>query len=651
MGKAIVRYSGSVGGSTAPVAPAGVVSVTLSEVGSRTLKLSDQTTYTTLQAVIEEAISPSGGAPVGTQLHLQFSNDGGTTWYEAGQAVYAADRTDQDGTHTYWVTTINVSGVLVQTAAQSFKARAWSLNQYVDNGPSGAVVSGTCTVGLIGAPSATGATISITSPVAKIDLTTGWQWWEQTITVKTPGSADPNCWAYQVTVQQCNSSGVGGPSGDTNGNERPWFDFANDGNTYSKTIQGTYVAAGSAFTFTNYKVYGFSRSATTAPAWQDPTYSVLQKWPGGGTADLVSFGSIPSGSLDLRRSLPISLHPSLGQDGLGRLQFSISGTGGIGLDGSGVARVQTGSGVTQDSSHSLTLSLGNGLAFSGSSVVPSLGSGLTTSGINIMLNLGNGLTFAGSSLIPNLGAGLQVSGVQITMQLGLGLGFYGTQIQAKLGNGTAVDGGGNITLNLTTGLKWSGAQVAVDISTGLTNSGNSLVVNIGVGLGTSGLQIIIANGGVGPSQISSVNIAQLNAGTMTVGSGGITFSGNGGITVMGGGNVNVSPGLVTGFLVRCSNVVGGPNVGGFQVGAPGSGQLLGIDGQANANFVTMMISGATAINSSNQFVGAGGVACPAGTVGGLMFAVYAGGWAYGATFTFQDLAGATHSVKGGIVLY
>ena len=48
-------------------------------------------------------------------------------------------------------------------------------------------------------------------------------------------------------------------------------------------------------------------------------------------------------------------------------------------------------------------------------------------------------------------------------------------------------------------------------------------------------------------------------------------------------------------------------------------------------------------------VGAG-VACPTNGIGGSGFSVYSGGWVAGATFTFNDQAGVTHSVKGGIIV-
>jgi hypothetical protein len=130
-----------------------------------------------------------------------------------------------------------------------------------------------------------------------------------------------------------------------------------------------------------------------------------------------------------------------------------------------------------------------------------------------------------------------------------------------------------------------------------------------------GITLSIANGGVGPTQISSVNVSQLNAGTMTVGSGGLTFSGSGGITVMGGGSVDVTPGVVyaSGF--------GTYPFAGYWIGNVGSGTQV--------------------INSSGTFVGAG-VNCPSSGICGAGFNPYVGGIQYtGQSYTLNFSGGFT----------
>lgn len=297
MGKGIVRISGTVAGGVVPPSASPVYAVALSEVGPRELDVSNQTTHTTLKAVIQEQVTPSTGTILGTILTLQLSSDNGATW--GTLVMYAPDRDNKDGTGTYYQTEIAIPHVLVNTTTVYCKARAWSSTPYIDGGPSTAATSATLAISPIGVPSPTGATIGISSVTPKVDPSNGWQWWEQTITIKTPGGGDPNCWAYQVTVQECDENGTGNP-GDSNGAERPWFDVANDGNTVTMTMQGAYVPAGSPYTYTKYKVYGFSRTAevnTPANYWQDPTYSVLQRWPGGSTSSLQAFGPLPDGAI------------------------------------------------------------------------------------------------------------------------------------------------------------------------------------------------------------------------------------------------------------------------------------------------------------------------------------------------------------------
>ncbi len=254
------------------------------EVGPRYLD-ENQSTHTTIRGTI--TLQNTGGGPIFSSgvilLRTWYSPDNGATWIFHG-----------------W---LSVSGSTLQftwdiicpTVNQTWKLAALFGTDHDDMPVLGPIISSSFAVNRIGAPSAAGATISISSPVPKINETSGQQWWEQTITVQTPGNGDPNCKAYQITVQQTDSGGTGGPSGDTNANERPWVDFPNDGNAYVFTLQGDYVAPGSSFHYTNYKVYGYSRSATAAPAWTDATYSVKQQWPGGGADHSIqNFGNIPA---------------------------------------------------------------------------------------------------------------------------------------------------------------------------------------------------------------------------------------------------------------------------------------------------------------------------------------------------------------------
>ena len=310
-------------------APAQPFSVVIAEKGPRTLDLTNQSTHTTMEVTIQEYIAGSGGLQPGTQLHVQFSSDNGATW--GYDQIVAANRTTQDATHTYWVSTVDVSGsdVWVMTTSVQWKARAWAMNTGSDGGPAGAVTSTACTVPPIGSASSTGAILSVGPLVNTVDPTSGAQSWKQTITIKTPGGADPNCWQYQVTVIGCGTSGVGYSAGTFNGAAYPAAvetlnkGLNNDGQTYTITISGSYFPSGWTYNSIDYKVYGITRTGTAANLWTDPT-SVLQQWPthngiGGGNTDYIStFGPMPSGQIPATNILPDTLGPGILPDANGR---------------------------------------------------------------------------------------------------------------------------------------------------------------------------------------------------------------------------------------------------------------------------------------------------------------------------------------------
>ena len=200
--------------------------------------------------------------------------------------------------------------------------------------------------------------------------------------------------------------------------------------------------------------------------------------------------------------------------------------------------------------------------------------GLTMSGSQVAANLGGGLTISGGAIAVNLGSGMTLSGGALTLNVGNGVTISGGVVQANLGNGTTLSGGA-ITVNLGGGLTMSGAAVAVNGGTGLS----------------VGVMLSIANGGVGPPQISSVNVSQLNAGTMTVGSGGITFSGTGGVSCFGGGNIACSPGYLA------ASQLYGTGLFGNLIFVNSTGV---IDAGAIANFAQLKVQGATKIDASSN---------------------------------------------------
>lgn len=736
--------------------PEPVYSVALTEVGPRWLDTADQTTWTTLQLVIEEAITPGSGYALGTRLHVGLSSDN-VNWADEGWST--SDRVDEDGTHTYYQTTVTIPNVRVNVMNVTWYARAYAGGTSIDPGWAAAVESAGCVVALIGAPSATGL-VSFSASAAT-DLGPVIDGWFMNVAFTTPGNGDANCWAYQITVQSVNAAGGANPD-PTIGTERAFQGGNNNGGAYPWVLDGTYVAAGSAYTYVRFKVYGISRSATATPEWSDPTYAVLQQIAGSATSVSVNFGSDPgtyfgdgvtrgsaggvrgtaqaisilrdysfeavpvgavgastvspwafagnvsivSGgaadgaqycqlqgpsasaaqtiSVRAGESLYVGIYyfssntsgshsftltltflnsagatvgsvvtavtesgfvsgwsltdtsvavpatavkalvtistgasePSAGTWGIDAVRIdavrraaNIALGAGLGNDGAGNTQVKRGAGVTVDGSNNVTLNLGAGVTFSSSLLETALGSGMAFDGSNnvtinvgtgvklsggqLQANLGNGLTASGGAITLNLGNGMQISGGALTVNLGSGLSASGGAITLQLGNGITISGG-LVTANLGSGLTASGGVITLNLGSGLTISGSVVQTNVSGGLTYSGVSIVIASGGVGPTQIASVNASQINAGTVTVGSGGMTFSGTGGILISGSGNIAVTPGNIAGAYFKATQV-GGTGQPAYYVGS-----TLVIDAGANANFATLDVQGSVRIDASGN---------------------------------------------------
>ena len=117
----------------------------------------------------------------------------------------------------------------------------------------------------------------------------------------------------------------------------------------------------------------------------------------------------------------------------------------------------------------------------------------------------------------------------------------------------------------------------------------SRVANIGtINIGTFTGTLVISqftDGLITSAKIASLDVSKLNAGTMNVGSGGLSFSGTGGITIMNGGGIYVNPGVI--------NCVGGYYVSGA---AAGFQNVLVIDSYTDANFRNLKVYGSTRID-------------------------------------------------------
>jgi hypothetical protein len=282
--------------------------VTLTELGaSRKIRLSDQTTSTTLRIVIQEAITPPVAVLLGTQLHLQLSSDNGSTWYDAGQTIYDSDRNpaDEDGTHTYYQTTIDVTGVPIWEYAQTFQARAWALTAWADPGPAALTASVTgCTLTL-DPPLATGIAATITNVAGlaptQANIYMGPNglnnpYCQVNLTVTTPGQGDPNLWYYWGWVEWTDASGTpinpGGVANTSGWN--PGVQFPNDGTTQPWNLQINYPGPG-IDGYLKIEFWGFNRAATAVSApFAGDVNSVLQTSWGTAGVYLLHVGSPPT---------------------------------------------------------------------------------------------------------------------------------------------------------------------------------------------------------------------------------------------------------------------------------------------------------------------------------------------------------------------
>ena len=242
----------------------------------------------------------------------------------------------------------------------------------------------------------------------------------------------------------------------------------------------------------------------------------------------------------------------------------------------------------------------------------------------------------------------------------------GRYVFMGIGSAEYVCPNGNLTASLgTASYRWNTLYVQ---SIAFSSSGG---YSAGTGISVSGPTI--TNTGV-TSLSGYTGACSLGAGT------GISLSGltiyNAGVTSIGGytGACNLSAGTgvsVSGLTVSIGQPVGTGNAvsfagvtttgtiqstaSGYAVGFQGNGgtfQVNGIGdisggGKANLNG-GYQVASAWVINSAGAFVSAGGV--NVGSAG-----ISCGGYAinggfYGGFFTFQDLAGVTHTVKGGILI-
>jgi hypothetical protein len=147
--------------------------------------------------------------------------------------------------------------------------------------------------------------------------------------------------------------------------------------------------------------------------------------------------------------------------------------------------------------------------------------------------------------------------------------------------------------------KPSPPQVVISVSPGpgSLKLNRSDLATVGDALTVAGGKLLVADNGVTNAKIASLNIEKLNAGTMTVGAGGINFSGSGGIRITTGAaltNIN-SAGVASPNIYALAGSYGWSMIGGA---APTLDYVALFSG-GYGNFPSIRVGG-TEVVSSNR---------------------------------------------------
>lgn len=349
-------------------------------------------------------------------------------------------------------------------------------------------------------------------------------------------------------------------------------------------VKASGLNAGTIWLYINY--LDSDLAATIAPAYASISQAAATSW----TTITLSF-TVPA---DCAYAELMVYLPTLGADSwyLGSASLTPQTSTGAGTvpDGNGGLAVNPGDGTGIDGSNKVTVQTGHGMLIDPTTrrvgARPGAGVAIELVADGLTLNLGTGPILDGSSrLTLNLGPGIEMPtgavrvkqgagvsttsgsvdvvggdgitvGLTVTLNAGDGITAVGGPARVKAATGSPVTvGAGGVALTAGAGVKVSNGSVVIDLGAGAGGlqlvGGTALAVNPDNATLSVGITVSIKAGGVGPTQISSVNAAQLNVGTINVGSGGMTFSGSGGIIIMAGGSVTVSPGSVAGTGIYC----------------------------------------------------------------------------------------------------
>jgi len=281
--------------SARPTAPTALPTLVVgSEVGTRTLEQPLQRTKITLQAAVT---LPAGYDA--TWLELWLSKDAGATWIDKGR---------------YSVTGLTTNALVYDeyapTATGSYKFKAVTGKNGAENQPSAATVSGAFVVAAIGLPGT-----NLISALA-LNTRTGAAWNGVTLEATpdgtpfwglpdgiqiTCGGTDSNAWYITFTARMVDASGNPAPAeqGGVESTHVQEFRYIPGAVYTAKNVDWwSFNPPSSVYTKVRFEFWGYRRpGASTADR-------VIQTLPGGLTYLDVTFGTPPSGAIDLGRAKP-----------------------------------------------------------------------------------------------------------------------------------------------------------------------------------------------------------------------------------------------------------------------------------------------------------------------------------------------------------
>jgi autotransporter-associated beta strand protein len=373
--------------------------------------------------------------------------------------------------------------------------------------------------------------------------------------------------------------------------------------------------------------------------------------------------SVIAAGLTSGTSAPLTINVASGGGAGPDLLISGLITGGVPITKSGLGTLQ----ITNASNYwngGITVSSGLVQAGGGST----LGVGVTTLGGGT-LQLYGSTAFTGVSLASAAPGGVidVENSVSTTFSGGNSI-TSGTALITKTGSGTLtmVNGSpnfsGGVTINQGTIYLGTNPQGSPILGTGLVtiNSGGTLNCDSTTGgnpfgTGTNCTPIFVNGGVMIPHEYTTINLLTMDAGTVTVGAGPLTFQNTGALTQA---SITTSANATT-ALIAAPISVAGTNGLNLTVAAGGAGPDLLISGQLTGSAVTKNGPGTVALtasnNTANLVLNAGVVQFSKGAISGNNNGVtFSGGtlqWASGNTQDGFNSIWAATSIPLGQTAY